>query len=81
MSILDSLKKIFTGERSPTTTAAINPDPAPKKSSEQYYIAGIKEDRAMKDRFFRMDPTALLKTGWISSDWTTTPPTRPTATP
>ena len=61
MSILDSLKKVFTGDGQKPATPAVNPDPTPKKSSEQYYIAGIEEERAMKDRFFRMDPHSPIQ--------------------
>ncbi len=60
MSIFSSIKKIFTGADN-TPSEPINPDPTPKKSNEQYYIAGIEEDRAMKDRFFRMDPHSPIE--------------------
>jgi hypothetical protein len=58
MSILDKIKKVFSGETN--SPAAANPDPNPKKSTEEYYIAGIQEERAMKDRFLRMDPQSPL---------------------
>jgi len=55
MSILDTIKHFFSGDK-PKSPPAANPDPTPKKSAEQYYIAGIEEERAMKDRFLRLDP-------------------------
>ncbi|MCB0154805.1 MAG: DUF1684 domain-containing protein, partial [Anaerolineae bacterium] len=55
MSFLDTLKNLFGGAKSHPAASSINPDPAPKKSAEQYYVAGIEEERAMKDRYLRMD--------------------------
>lgn len=55
MSIIDTLKNLFGGPKSRPAAPPSNPDPAPKKSAEQYYIAGIEEERAMKDRSLRMD--------------------------
>lgn len=60
MSILASVKKIFTGQKA-EHTQHINSDSTPNKSSDQYYIAGIQEERAMKDRYFRMDPYSPIE--------------------
>ena len=53
MGILNSIKKIFKGGAEPK--AIPTPEEA-NASAERYYIASIEEDRAQKDRFFRMDP-------------------------
>jgi hypothetical protein len=54
MSILNAIKNLFGGNK-PQAAPAANPDPTPQKSSEQYYLAGIEEERAVKDRYLRMD--------------------------
>ena len=54
MSILASIKKIFTGQK-PEPVQQANADPDQEKTSELFYIAGIQEERRMKDQFFRMD--------------------------
>ena len=61
MGILDSIKKIFTGESRDQDHHHNHQAPSPEKSSEQYYIAGIQEERVMKDRFFRMDPHSPIQ--------------------
>ena len=60
MSILASIKKIFTGQ-TPEQIQQTNSDPGKKESSELFYIAGIQEERAMKDRFFRTDPHSPIE--------------------
>jgi uncharacterized protein len=60
MGILSSIKKIF-GERKTEPVQDSGSVPSPNESSEQYYIAGIQEERAMKDRFFRMDPYSPIQ--------------------
>ena len=62
MGILEGLKKIFGGGKD--TEARVEPvqmETSNKTSSERYYIAGIEEDRVMKDRFFRMDPYSPIE--------------------
>lgn len=57
MGILNTLKKAFSGDKKQIIAEA----PQSKASSERYYIAGIEEERAQKDRFFRMDPHSPIQ--------------------
>jgi len=60
MSILAGIKKIFTGQK-PEPVQQVNADPDQEKSSELFYIAGIEEERRMKDQFFRTDPHSPIE--------------------
>ena len=58
MSILNSLKKVFTGQ----VREAVDDTPAePKEISPSFYIDTIEAERAEKDRFFRSNAYSPLE--------------------
>lgn len=60
MNLLTNLKRLFTPQKSEQADAT-KTEPRPKESSVAYYKAGMQEERAMKDRFFRMDPHSPIQ--------------------
>ena len=60
MGILASIKKIFTGREAEQVQQS-GAEPDQDKSAELFYIAGIQEERRMKDQFFRMDPNSPIE--------------------
>jgi uncharacterized protein (DUF1684 family) len=60
MGILDSIKKVFTGESSPTVEED-QPTGQQEPVSDSFYIDMIEANRAEKDRFFRTSPYSPIE--------------------
>ncbi len=58
MSIIDALKKAFTGQ---TAEPAVETSIEPKALSSTFYIDSIEAGRAEKDRFFRSSPYSPIE--------------------